>query len=135
MTLEERIRVALEDDADGGRLPLGFSDRVVRSLPRRGLIVRWRLPLAAASAAAVIVVAALLTTQLAPVLPPTSSPSPAAGSPPAAVTTGSPTQGTVPPNRIDLLTSISGVSFDRAWTTRAPAELDGIPSPSWAAPR
>ena len=33
----------------------------------------------------------------------------------------------VPPNRIDVLTSISGVSFDRAWTTRAPAELDGIP--------
>ena len=60
MTIEERIRVALEDEADGGRLPLGFSDRVVRSLPRRGPVVRWRLPLAAASAAAVIVVAALL---------------------------------------------------------------------------
>jgi hypothetical protein len=28
-----------------------------------------------------------------------------------------------PPNRIDLLTSISGVSFDEAWRTRASGEL------------
>ena len=32
-----------------------------------------------------------------------------------------------PPNRIDLLTSISGVSFDEAWSSRASAELDGVP--------
>jgi hypothetical protein len=29
-----------------------------------------------------------------------------------------------PPNRIDLLTSISGVSFDTAWASRVPAVLD-----------
>jgi len=28
-----------------------------------------------------------------------------------------------PPNRIDLLTSISGVEFDEAWSTRAAGEL------------
>ena len=32
-----------------------------------------------------------------------------------------------PPNRIDLLTSISGVPSDEAFATRIPAELDGIP--------
>jgi hypothetical protein len=31
----------------------------------------------------------------------------------------------VEPNRIDLLTSISGVSFDEAWSTREEADLDG----------
>ncbi|HJL20456.1 MAG TPA: nucleotidyltransferase [Sandaracinaceae bacterium LLY-WYZ-13_1] len=31
------------------------------------------------------------------------------------------------PNRIDLLTSISGVDFDDAWSTRVAGELDGIP--------
>ena len=30
------------------------------------------------------------------------------------------------PNRIDLMTSISGVSFDDAWQTRVQGELDGI---------
>jgi hypothetical protein len=30
-----------------------------------------------------------------------------------------------PPNRIDILTSISGVDFDSAWPSRAPADLDG----------
>jgi hypothetical protein len=30
-----------------------------------------------------------------------------------------------PPNRIDLLTSISGVAFDEAWRTRASGELGG----------
>lgn len=30
------------------------------------------------------------------------------------------------PNRIDLLTTISGVDFDEAWNTRVGAELDGI---------
>jgi len=29
------------------------------------------------------------------------------------------------PNRIDLLTAISGVSFEEAWATRSEAELDG----------
>lgn len=32
-----------------------------------------------------------------------------------------------PPNRIDLLTSISGVAFEEAWEQRIAAELDGIP--------
>lgn len=31
----------------------------------------------------------------------------------------------VPPNRIDLLTSISGVTFDEAWVGRIEAELGG----------
>ena len=31
------------------------------------------------------------------------------------------------PSRIDLLTSISGVTSDEAFETRIPAELDGIP--------
>jgi hypothetical protein len=30
------------------------------------------------------------------------------------------------PNRIDLMTSISGISFDEAWQTRVRGELDGI---------
>ena len=34
----------------------------------------------------------------------------------------------VKPNRIDLLTTISGVSFDEAWAGRCDAELDGIPT-------
>src|SRR5450631_1227879 len=33
----------------------------------------------------------------------------------------------VKPNRIDLLTAISGVSFEEAWATRSKAELDGSP--------
>jgi hypothetical protein len=32
----------------------------------------------------------------------------------------------VKPNRIDLLTAISGVSFEEAWATRSKAELDGV---------
>jgi len=32
----------------------------------------------------------------------------------------------VTPNRIDLLTSLSGVEFDEAWSTRKHGELDGI---------
>jgi hypothetical protein len=32
----------------------------------------------------------------------------------------------VPPNRIDIITSISGVSFVDAWDTRTPGMLDGI---------
>lgn len=31
-----------------------------------------------------------------------------------------------PPNRIDLLTSISGVEFDEAWAAREEADLDGL---------
>jgi hypothetical protein len=31
------------------------------------------------------------------------------------------------PNRIDLLTSITGVEFEDAWQRRVPAELDGVP--------
>ena len=34
----------------------------------------------------------------------------------------------VRPNRIDLLTAISGVSFEDAWTTREVADLDGTPT-------
>lgn len=32
-----------------------------------------------------------------------------------------------PPNRIDLLTSISGVTFDDAWAGRVAGRLDGVP--------
>lgn len=32
-----------------------------------------------------------------------------------------------PPNRIDLLTSVSGVTFDEAWPSRIEASLDGLP--------
>ena len=32
-----------------------------------------------------------------------------------------------PPNRIDLLTSISGVEFEEAWNSRLGGELDGLP--------
>lgn len=32
-----------------------------------------------------------------------------------------------PPNRIDLLTSISGVDFNDAWRDRIAADLDGLP--------
>ncbi len=31
------------------------------------------------------------------------------------------------PNRIDLMTSVTGVSFEEAWEDRAPGDLDGIP--------
>ncbi len=34
----------------------------------------------------------------------------------------------VKPNRIDLLTAISGVGFEEAWAARSEAELDGIPT-------
>lgn len=33
----------------------------------------------------------------------------------------------VPPNRIDLLTSISGVDFADVWSSRVDAQLDGLP--------
>lgn len=33
----------------------------------------------------------------------------------------------VPPNRIDLLTSITGVPFDEAWASRVHADVEGIP--------
>lgn len=32
-----------------------------------------------------------------------------------------------PPNRVDLLTSISGVDFEEAWSSRLAGELDGLP--------
>lgn len=32
-----------------------------------------------------------------------------------------------PPNRIDLLTSITGVTFEEAWAGSVPGELHGIP--------
>lgn len=32
-----------------------------------------------------------------------------------------------PPNRIDLLTSITGVGFEEAWNHRAQSDLDGLP--------
>jgi hypothetical protein len=31
------------------------------------------------------------------------------------------------PNRIDVMTSVTGVSFDDAWDDRAPGDLDGLP--------
>lgn len=33
----------------------------------------------------------------------------------------------LPPNRIDILTGISGVGFDEVWAGRAEADLDGLP--------
>ncbi len=33
-----------------------------------------------------------------------------------------------PPNRIDLLTSVSGVDFDRVWRTSVMSEIDGQPA-------
>ena len=35
----------------------------------------------------------------------------------------------VEPNRIDLMTSISDVSFDEAWDTREYGEIDGLKLP------
>ncbi len=35
----------------------------------------------------------------------------------------------VPPNRIDLITAISGVTFEEAWSSREIGELDGLPIP------
>ncbi len=35
----------------------------------------------------------------------------------------------LPPNRIDILTSITGVSFEEAWQGRVSGELDGQPVP------
>jgi hypothetical protein len=32
-----------------------------------------------------------------------------------------------PPNRIDLITEISGITFDKAWQNRDAGELDGLP--------
>ena len=33
----------------------------------------------------------------------------------------------VPPNRIDLITSIAGVPCDRAWAGRTEGSIDGVP--------
>ncbi len=33
------------------------------------------------------------------------------------------------PNRIDLLTSISGLTFDEAWSSREAGDLDGVTVP------
>ena len=33
----------------------------------------------------------------------------------------------VPPNRVDILTQITGVDFKEAWGSRVPGEIDGIP--------
>lgn len=35
----------------------------------------------------------------------------------------------VPPNRIDVMTFLSGVSFDEAWSTREHGDLDGLSVP------
>ncbi|MDX2020926.1 MAG: hypothetical protein SF187_11860 [Deltaproteobacteria bacterium] len=35
----------------------------------------------------------------------------------------------LPPRRIDLLTSVSGVSFERVWTGRIVAQVQGMPLP------
>jgi hypothetical protein len=34
----------------------------------------------------------------------------------------------LPPNRIDLITSISGVSFDEVWSARESGDLAGVPT-------
>lgn len=35
----------------------------------------------------------------------------------------------VPPNRIDLITAVSGVTFEEAWSSREVGEIDGLPIP------
>ena len=35
--------------------------------------------------------------------------------------------GGAPPNRIDIITGISGVGFDEAWSSRQFSDLDGAP--------
>ena len=35
----------------------------------------------------------------------------------------------LPPRRIDLMTGLSGVDFDEAWSTRVEIEIDGMPIP------
>jgi len=35
----------------------------------------------------------------------------------------------IEPNRIDILTFLSGVSFDESWATREQGEIDGLPTP------
>jgi hypothetical protein len=35
----------------------------------------------------------------------------------------------LPPNRIDILTGISGVTFERAWANRVEAVLEGVQVP------
>ena len=35
----------------------------------------------------------------------------------------------LPPNRIDILTTIDGVDFDAAWAERIPRVVDGVPFP------
>ena len=42
-------------------------------------------------------------------------------------TVGKVVQLGVQPNRIDLLTSITGVTFEEAWESRVAGSLDGIP--------
>jgi hypothetical protein len=42
------------------------------------------------------------------------------------IATGRIVQLGLPPNRIDVLTSISGVDFESAWKSRVSAELDGL---------
>lgn len=32
----------------------------------------------------------------------------------------------LPPNRIDILTGVSGLDFERAWENRVPGELEGV---------
>ena len=39
------------------------------------------------------------------------------------------TQFGMPPFRVDILTSVSGVSFDAAWPDRIVAEIEGVPVP------
>lgn len=33
-----------------------------------------------------------------------------------------------PPNQIDIITSIDGVTFEQAWNTRVPSTYGGIPA-------
>ena len=88
-TLEERIRAAMEADADGGRLPRGFAAGVVATLPARRAARRFtmKVPFAAAGVAAGLIVVAILALQVAPGPGPSTSPSASAGA-----ATSSPTQ-------------------------------------------
>ncbi|MCP3956944.1 MAG: hypothetical protein GY719_03740 [bacterium] len=46
---------------------------------------------------------------------------------PVFTTVGRAVKIATPPDRIDVITGISGVDFDDAWSSREPAELDGPP--------
>ena len=114
MSFEDRLRSAIQDEADGGRLPLDFTSRVMGGLPGRHRLVRWRFPLAAVgTAAAAILAVALVTSLIAVGSRPTASP--ASTVPTSAATTAS-ALPTVRPSDVASADSLA-----------IPAEIGGEP--------